>query len=282
MNSTPRQSISWATVGFGGISGRGSGRGAGPRLVFTPSFHTLSWGRQWLRLFNIPLCQVVDKVVALTEMERGRLRHSYRVPDRKISVIGWGVNSPTMERREMHRGAVQVLCVGRLGDHKGQMWLLKVYRGARPLFQRPVRLVLVGRDEGREAEIRDAVRSWGLEEEIVVTGEASDEELERWYIESDIFALFSKYEAFGLVFFEAMACGLPVLTHDVGANRELLTRGSVVVPAFHDRAAAAGLVRLVNDDHWRSSLGSEGRAYALSEFTWPVVASRYLKLYQST
>ena len=175
------------------------------RLVFTPSFHTLSWGRQWLRLFNIPLCQVVDKVVALTEMERGRLRHSYRVPDRKISVIGWGVNSPTMERREMHRGAVQVLCVGRLGDHKGQMWLLKVYRGARPLFQRPVRLVLVGRDEGREAEIRDAVRSWGLEEEIVVTGEASDEELERWYIESDIFALFSKYEAFGLVFFEAMA-----------------------------------------------------------------------------
>ncbi len=251
------------------------------RMVFTPSFHTLPWTRQWLRLFNIPLCSLVDDVVPLTGLERERVQRAYRVPEKKMSVIGWGVKPSSVARADAPRQAVQVLCVGRLGAHKGQMWLLEVYRQARARFEHPVRLVLVGRDEGAESEIRYAVRNWGLEEEIIITGEVSDADLERWYAESDIFALFSRYEAFGLVFFEAMASGLPVLTHDVGANRELLTRGSVVVPDFHTRAAVDALVRLVNDTEWREGLGTEGKEYALSEFTWPVVAKRYIELYQS-
>ena len=250
------------------------------RLVFTPSFHTLPLARQWLRLYNIPLCRLVDSVVALTELERGRVRQAYRVPENKLSVIGWGVKTPTMAAVKKSGERVQVLCVGRLGDHKGQIWLLDVYRQARQGFQHPARLVLVGRDEGGQSEIQGAVRAAGFDDEVAITGEVSDDELERWYAESDIFALFSRYEAFGLVYFEAMACGLPVLTHDVGANRELLTQGSVVVPAFHSRAAAAALTRLVNDAVWRKGLGSEGREYVLSQFSWPVVAGRYLQLYR--
>jgi glycosyltransferase involved in cell wall biosynthesis len=250
------------------------------RLVFTPSFHTLPWSRQWLRMFNVPLCKMVDDVVALTEMERDRVRSAYRVPDKKLSVIGWGVNTPTVSRTTTHRTSVQILCVGRLGDHKGQMWLLDAYRQARQRFISPAHVVLVGRDEGGEAQIQEAVQSWGLEDEVIITGEVSDEDLETWYVESDIFALFSRYEAFGLVYFEAMASGLPVLTHDVGANRELLTRGSVVVPTFNSAAAADALVRLVNDESSRRELGADGREYAHSNFTWPVVAQRYLDLYQ--
>jgi glycosyltransferase involved in cell wall biosynthesis len=250
------------------------------RLVFTPSFHTLPWSRQWLRMFNVPLCKMVDDVVALTEMERDRVSSAYRVPDKKLSVIGWGVNTPTVSRTTTHRTSVQILCVGRLGDHKGQMWLLDAYRQARQRFISPAHVVLVGRDEGGEAQIQEAVQSWGLENEVIITGEVSDADLENWYVESDMFALFSRYEAFGLVYFEAMASGLPVLTHDVGANRELLTRGSVVVPTFNSAAAADALVRLVNDESSRRELGADGREYAHSNFTWPVVAQRYLDLYQ--
>ena len=251
------------------------------RTVFTPSFHTLSWDRQWLRLFNIPLVRAADNVVALTELERERVRRAYRVPQDKLSVIGWGVKPPTLPARDSCLEKVQILCVGRLGAHKGQRWLLEAYREARPGFQRPVRLVLVGRDEGGEAEIRDTVREWGMDSEVVITGEVSDEELERLYLDSDIFALFSRYEAFGLVFMEALSCGLPVLTHDVGANRELLTQGSVVVQEYHQRAAAAALVRLVNDAAWRASLGAQGREYARTNFSWSGVADRYLELYTS-
>jgi glycosyltransferase involved in cell wall biosynthesis len=38
-------------------------------------------------------------------------------------------------------------------------------------------------------------------------------------------------------------------------------------------------VNLVNDEDRRTALGNDGREYALSEFIWPVVAQRYLELY---
>ena len=113
-----------------------------------------------------------------------------------------------------------------------------------------------------------------------MTGEVSDEELARWYARADLFVLFSHYEAFGLVYFEAMAYGSPVLTHDVGSNRELLHTGAVVTPRFDPRAAAASLTELVNDDEARQRLGADARDYALAEFTWPAVADKYLELYR--
>ena len=209
-----------------------------------------------------------------------------------MGVIGWGAShdawtggekcSPVPDDDSRSSGPLTILCVGRLGSHKGQRWLLNTYLMARAQFERPVRLVLVGRDEGASAGIEKFIAQNGLQGEVIVTGEVSDGELAKWYTEADLFTLFSQYEAFGLVFLEAMAHGAPVLTHDVGANREVLSQGAVVVPRFNDAAAAHELVRLVNDDKARRELGREAQHYALSEFAWPVVAQKYLEVYQDT
>jgi glycosyltransferase involved in cell wall biosynthesis len=188
---------------------------------------------------------------------------------------------PSPGRRGAGDEGLIILCVGRLGRHKGQEWLLKVYQQARSQFQRPATLVLVGRDEGGEAALRELAQTAGLQDEVIFTGELEDAELADWYSRADLLTLFSHYEAFGLVFFEALVCGVPVLTHDVGANRELLTKGAVVVPRFDEGAAVAALVRLVNETDYRQQLGREGQEYALKEFTWAAVAEKYLKIYQA-
>ena len=276
------------------------------RFVFTPSFHTLPWTRWWLAPINALLCRAVDDIVPLTQQEARGLRRAYLAQDRKMSIIGWGAPPPDPDIIESVRleagpavagrgeaspqgqpvrsdggadGTVTILCVGRLGRHKAQLWLLEAYRQARGEFNKPVRLVLVGRDEGDADSIAEFVEGNGMSGEVVVPGEVTDEELARWYARADLFVLFSHYEAFGLVYFEAMAYGLPVLTHDVGSNRELLHRGAVVTARFDRRAAANSLVELVNDDAGRRVLSEEARDYALSEFTWPTVAEKYLELY---
>ena len=263
------------------------------RFVFTPSFHTLPPSRWWLRPINAFLCNVADRVVALTGKEAQDVRRAYLAPSRKLRVIGWGAPIPDetvlakgRNRRQADSGeelearTLTLLCVGRLGRHKGQLWLLDVYRQARSQFRRPVRLVLVGRDEGDAAAVNTFIADRGLQSEVTVTGEVSDGELAELYAEADIFTLFSHYEAFGLVYFEAMAHGAPVLTHDVGANRELLGRGAVVVPRYDREAAGREMVRLGNDDLFRQQLSTDAQEYTLSEFTWPAVAEKYLEVYQ--
>ena len=283
----------WARIHWGGQA----------RFVFTPSFHTLPFVRWWLAPLNAALCRAVDDIVPLTQQEARGLRRAYLASGRKTSIIGWGAHPPDPaviesvrlegrpERTEFEAaepapdgvGATHILtilCVGRLGRHKAQLWLLDVFQQARERFNKPVRLVLVGRDEGDADAISQFVAAHGLRDEVVVTGEVSDEDLARWYARADLFVLFSHYEAFGLVYFEAMAYGAPVLTHDVGSNRELLHRGAVVRPRFDRRAAVDSLVELVNDDQARRRLGEDAREYALAEFTWPAVAAKYLELYR--
>ena len=255
------------------------------RFIFTPSYHTLPWIRWWLRPINAFICNVIDRVIALTGQEARGVARAYLVPGRKLGVIGWGAPVPDESvveaaRREASGQPLTILCVGRLGRHKAQRWLLEVYRQARAGFQKPVRLILVGRDEGDAQAIADFVAQHGLQDEVEVTGEVTDEELARWYAKTDIFALFSHYEAFGLVFFEAMTHGAPVLTHDVGANRELLHRGAVVTPRFDQQAAVQAMTSLVNDNDARQTLAQDAQAYALAEFTWPAVAEKYLEEYE--
>ncbi len=267
--------------------------GSRARFVFTPSFHTLPLVRWWLAPLNAALCRMVDDIVPLTQQESRGLGRAYLAPRSKQSIIGWGAPPPNegvLERVAGERGGeavesgsplpLTILCVGRLGRHKAQLWLLEVYLQARARFNKAVRLVLVGRDEGDSDAIAAFVRQHGLEAEVVVTGEVSDEELAAWYARADLFVLFSHYEAFGLVYFEAMAYGAPVLTHDVGSNRELLHRGAVVTARFDREGAATSLAELVNDNDARRRLGEEAREYALSEFTWPAVAEKYLEVYR--
>ena len=270
----------------------GEGQDGGrPRFVFTPSFHTLPLVRWWLAPLNSVLCRMVDDIVPLTQQEARGLGRAYLAPRRKINIIGWGAPPPdpaVVERAQGERGRegaeaeapLTVLCVGRLGRHKAQLWLLEVYLQARARFNKPVRLVLVGRDEGDAEAIASFVRQHDLGAEVMVTGEVSDDELASWYARADLFVLFSHYEAFGLVYFEAMAYGSPVLTHDVGSNRELLHRGAIVTRRFDRDGAAASLAELVNDDEARRRLGEEAREYALAEFTWPAVAEKYLEVYR--
>ncbi len=287
----------WARIHWGGRA----------RFVFTPSFHTLPFFRWWLAPLNTVLCRAVDDIVPLTQQEARGLRRAYLATDRKSSIIGWGAAPPDPAVEEVVRQEIgaatadatpghppgqtvrdggnnsrplTILCVGRLGRHKAQLWLLDVFREARQRFNKPVQLVLVGRDEGDADAITQFLQEHRLEGEVLVTGEVSDEELTRWYARADLFALFSHYEAFGLVYFEAMAYGAPVLTHDVGSNRELLHRGAVVTPRFDRQAATDRLIELVNDDSRRRSLAEDARDYALAEFTWPAVAEKYLTLYR--
>ena len=54
-----------------------------------------------------------------------------------------------------------------------------------------------------------------------------------------------------------------------------------MTPRFDQVAAVGELVRLVNDDGYRESMGKDAKEYALNEFTWSAVAGKYLEVYSA-
>jgi glycosyltransferase involved in cell wall biosynthesis len=256
-------------------------------VVFTPSFHDLAGSRRWLRWPNTMVARQAERTVVLSSHEWRGVATAYRPRRDRLATVPWGASAPPIPSSSSSRpngdNALIVLCVGRLGEHKGQAWLLDVYMRARPYLGRRVRLVLVGADEG-DAGGRDAlarrIAGSGLEGEVTLAGEVDDAELGRLYGAAALFVLFSRYEAFGLVYVEAMAHGVPVLTHDVGAVAEVLPSGAVIVPRYDVAAAVRALVWLVGDEAARRRLGADARALVEKAYSWDAVATRYRRVYE--
>ncbi|MFQ6131117.1 MAG: glycosyltransferase family 4 protein [Armatimonadota bacterium] len=74
----------------------------------------------------------------------------------------------------------------------------------------------------------------------------------------DVFALASWWEPFGLVFVEAMALGVPVVTTDAGGAPEVVAHGQtgLLVPPRNPRALAEALLRLATDHDLRARMSA--------------------------
>jgi glycosyltransferase involved in cell wall biosynthesis len=79
---------------------------------------------------------------------------------------------------------------------------------------------------------------------------------------ADVFVLATRNEGWANVFLEAMACGLPVVTTDVGGNREVVCHPElgIVVP-FGDPAALESALREALARDWdREAIVAHARA----------------------
>jgi glycosyltransferase involved in cell wall biosynthesis len=90
--------------------------------------------------------------------------------------------------------------------------------------------------------LRRDVIDLGLEECVVFLGTLAPEDLKGPLSAADVFVLATSNEGWANVFLEAMACGLPVVTTDVGGNAEVVSDAKlgILVPFGHaDQLAQA-------------------------------------------
>ena len=182
-------------------------------------------------------------------------------PD-KTEVVGNGVDTERFHpedkgearaRYGLSRTDRVLVSVGALVERKGFHRVLAVLPEL--LKDQPeLHYLIVGgaSPEGNlEQALREQVRVLGLEKQVHFLGALAPEEL-RWPLSAaDVFVLATRNEGWANVFLEAMACGLPVVTTDVGGNREVVCREEVgmVVPFGDAKALETALANALNK-HW--------------------------------
>ena len=88
------------------------------------------------------------------------------------------------------------------------------------------------------------------------------------YRHSDVFALPTRAECFGIATVEAMAVGLPVVVGDVGASSEIMEQGENGYLVRPGDAAELGdaLTELLDDESQRRRMGRRSRSIAEHRF----------------
>ncbi|GAB6190175.1 glycosyltransferase [Marinitoga arctica] len=139
-----------------------------------------------------------------------------------------------------------ILYVGRFGRYKGLDYLVK------SLLKLPKNyfLIMVG-NGAKKNELKLLVSKLQLEERVLFLEHVSYEDLPFYYSAADIFILPSidRGEAFGLVGLEAMACGIPVITTELGTGTSFYNlnhiTGEVIKPKDSDEISHA-ILNIIN------------------------------------
>ena len=216
-----------------------------------------------------------------------RIEAHYGVPAERLRLVPEGIDvglwNPAGEdaaalagldaAREPHT----VLCVARQYPRKRVADLITAFAAVCARLP-SARLVVIGDGPEHGALVAQVARL-GLEGQVRLLGALADDGAVRdWYRRSAVFCLPSIQEGFGIVFLEAMASGLPVVSTTATAIPEVVPHGKagLLVPPRDPEALAEALLKLLTDPEVQARCRAYGREH-VGPFSWDRVAERFLQ-----
>lgn len=243
--------------------------------------------KHWFYIFcEFRIFRTSSTVLVPSTRTRGEIKRYYSFAKSKTYVMPHGVDLQLFSPDKTAKAALAntlgideratiLLTVTNEIKRKGCFQVLEGLRLLKPQFPQ-LHYVVAGRDNP-EAFIA-AAHALCLEDTVTVLPGVHGEALAHLYQGADIFVLPTEYESFGLVGIEALACGIPVLTTQVGGLEDYVTDG--VDGLFVERtgvSVAEGLRRFLGlDVNQQCLMVSKARekaeSYSWSEVLKPLLA----------
>ena len=185
----------------------------------------------------------VDAPSALSADDRAAVRRELSTPSSSVVIA----QASRMEAWKGHAALLRTLAA--LGDDP--RWCAWVIGGA----QRP-------REDTYLASLRQLASDLGIPDRVRFTGERRD--VPRLLAAADLYCQRNATpEPFGIVFVEALAAGVPVVTTASGGGAEIVDEScGRLVPADDDDGWREAVGALLEDEALRARLGSNGRRRA--------------------
>ena len=235
------------------------------------------------------ILKCASKVVAVSKSELEQLRQA-GIPDEKITVIPNGVNyvsstslPPSGQFREqygIHEKHI-ILYVGRIHKIKGIDFLIRAFNSFILTWTGDdVVLVIGGPDDGYRSVLENLVEQLGLSGRVRFVDFIST--VEAAYQDADVLVYPSTYEIFGLVPFEALLCGTPVIvTDDCGCGELIKEAECGYLVHYGDVAGLSETLRsaLEHPDVNRRMVEA-GRRYIEEHLAWESVVKQVEAMYE--
>jgi glycosyltransferase involved in cell wall biosynthesis len=253
------------------------------------------WQRAVVRLFEDALPRQADAVTVNTRFLAARVQRFGVAPERVVYVpngversrfagLDPGVGSRLRARLGLE-GKPTVLYLGTLSLASHPLFLLLEAFALLVRHMPEARLVWLGGGEGR-SRIERRVAEMGLGERVLFLGAVPPDQVPHHLLLADV-TVDPVYDddiaraRSPLKLFESMACGIPVVTGDVGDRREILADGAagLLVRPADAGALAEGMALLLQDPVCRRQMADAARE-RVQAYMWDRLAEDFLRVYQ--
>ena len=241
------------------------------KLIWKKIFNAV-WGKKILR--------DAKKILVLTSKEKDDLTGF--MPDlvRKIEILPNGIKlAPRKKTIGFQKNHKTILALSRLSYIKGIDRLIEAFA----LLSREdpaYWLVIAGGDEAEERKkLEKLVDRLGIKKKVRFVGHVTGQKKEKIYRSADIYALFSRYDAFGMTVLEALEQDLPVcLSKEVGVAKDVMgfKCGNLVEQSENPAAGAKALRQTYQN---RAALSKNCRR-ALKQFDINHIVDKLISTYK--
>jgi glycosyltransferase involved in cell wall biosynthesis len=133
------------------------------------------------------------------------------------------------------------------------------------------RATIVGgaHDPAHADALADLVRTLDLSGRVTLAGRVAQDDLEPLYAQATLFTLATRYEGYGIVFDEALARGLPIVSCATGAVPQTVPKDAgLLVPVGDVTALAAALRSILSNPQMRAAMTTAAREAGDALPTW--------------
>ena len=225
--------------------------------LYDPSKFTSPHRHLFLRMWVRRLLRRANHVVGRSNNTLQNLRRYY---SRQIATrVPLGIQRPKLEKVSRSQfgfadDEVILVTVGRLVARKAVDQLISLIERFQGLA---IRLLVLGSGP-EEHKLRELAKAKHVEKQIEFMGQVGESEKFRLLQISDLYVSTSQHEGFGLVFLEAMACGLPIVCYDFGGQTDFLQdwESGHLVPLNDLETFREGCLQLIRDPGRRERVGT--------------------------
>jgi glycosyltransferase involved in cell wall biosynthesis len=217
--------------------------------------------------------KVLSHVVANSEETKRTIlaRNPDLLPGSKIRVIYNGVYLPRYHTDieplyKAREGEILLGSAGRLSEKKGHLFLLEMMKELQA-DQTSYRLLIAG-EGGMLRTLERKAKKLGVRDQVEFLRFVED--MPAFFSSIDIFLLPSRFEGFGYVLAEAMACRKPVVVFDFKSSPEIVEDGVTGYITRSDRVdeMTRRVRELAGDRKLREEIGAHGRARVEALFSF--------------
>lgn len=173
----------------------------------------------------------------------------------------------------------QAIFVARMSEQKGYEYLINAWE---IVYAKHPDWILNIYGDGEEKEIiQKTINQKGLSSVIILRGTTTN--IQEKYLESSICILSSKYEGFGMVLLEAMACGVPCVSFDCPYGpSDIIKNGEdgFLVEHLNTNALAIRICNLIENDALRKEMGNAARRN-IQRYDKEIIMKEWINLFNS-
>lgn len=233
--------------------------------------------------------QRANKIIAVSERTKRDIVRILKLPVEKIVVIHEAVSdvfqyvrhSDKIElKADMSFHSDFILSVGTTHHHKNFLGLLNAYKllkEKRSSFK--YKLVIAGMPGHAHSEVLNRVKTLKLEEDVIIKGYVSTEELKALYCTAELFVFPSLYEGFGLPLLEAMASGTPIVSSDAASLPEVGGDAVIYFNPFDINDMAEKILMVLENNNLKSILIRKGYE-RIKNFSWEKAGQETLRIFE--